>query len=228
MKTIKIEGKLREDLGKAATKQLRREKMVPCVLYGGDGDNIHFYAHYSAFNELVHSPSFVTATITIDGKKYEAIVKEEQYHPISDALMHIDFRQLTPGKPVVTEIPIKTEGRSVGVLDGGKLLTKVRKLKVRATPEHLREYITVDVTKLDINKSIKVGELNELLKGMDILTPDSVPVATVVTPRALKSAAMKAAKEAGLLPEDEAAEGAAPAGDEGGESGEEAAEGAES
>ncbi len=210
MKTIKIEGTLREDVGKAATKRLRKEKMVPCVSYGGDGENIHFYAHYSAFNELVHSPSFVTATITIDGKDYEAIVKEEQYHPISDALMHIDFRQLTPGKPVVTQIPIQTEGRSVGVLDGGKLLTKVRKLKVRATPEHLTEYITVDVTKLDINKSIKVGELNKQIEGMEILTPDSVPVATVVTPRALKSAAMKAAKEAGLLPEDEAVE-AAPA-----------------
>lgn len=226
MKTIKIEAKRREDLGKAATKQLRRKKMVPGVLYGGDGENIHFYAHYSAFTDLVLSPSFVTATLVIDGKEYEAIVKEEQYHPLSDALMHIDFHELTPGKPVITEIPIRTEGRSVGVLDGGKLLTKVRKLKVRATPEHLREYITVDVTDLDINKSIKVGELNELLKGMDILTPASVPVATVVTPRALKSAAMKAAKDAGLLPEEEGAAGAAAA--EGAAAGEgEAQEGAE-
>ena len=231
MKTIKIEGKLREDMGRAATKNLRREGMVPCVIYGGDGGNTHFYAHHSAFNELVHSPSFVTATIQLDGKDYEAILKEEQYHPLTDELLHIDFQRLAKGQPVVTEIPIRTEGRSVGELDGGKLLTKVRKLKVKATPEHLREYITVDVTNLDINKSIKVGELNELLKGMEILTPANVPVATVVTPRALKSAAMKAARDAGLLPEEEGAAGTAPEGADEGEGeggGAEAAEGTES
>lgn len=229
MKTIKIEAHLREDIGKGATKRLRREGMVPCVLYGGNDSIVHFYAHHAQFNDLINSPSFVTATIMLDGKEMEAIVKEEQYHPVSDELLHIDFRQMTKGKPVVTEIPIRTEGRAVGVLEGGKLLTKVRKLKVRATPEHLTEYIDVDVSDLDINKSIKVGQLNREMEGIEILTAPTIPVATVVTPRALRSAAMKQAKEAGLLDEGEAAETETAAeGAEGGETAEGGEDGAES
>lgn len=186
MKTINVEGKLREDFGKAANRRLRKEDYVPGVIYGGE-ENIHFYALAVEFQDAIYVPELCKVKVSIDGEAYETIIKDAQFHPVSDIMLHIDLLQLTPGKLVITDIPIKTEGKAAGVEEGGVLVTTVRKLKVRAVPEQLREFITVDVTNLELNKTIKIRELNKEIEGIEILNPDSAPVATVVTPRALRS-----------------------------------------
>ena len=194
MKSVKIQGQSRADVGKKSSNALRNEGQVPCVLYGGD-DVIHFSAPVSEFNDLLQSPAFVTASISVDGKEYNAVVKDMQFHPVTDALLHIDFLELVAGKPIVAEVPIQIEGRAKGVAAGGKLLTKVRKLKVKATPDNLEEYITVNVTNLGLNKSIKVKDLKAKMTGMEIMHPDGMPVASVITPRTLRTAGAAAGEE---------------------------------
>ena len=186
MKTINLKGTVRTDVGKKSSKSLRREGNVPCVIYG-ESTTTHFFAPLSDFNELLHSPSFAKVKVDVDGKESEAIIKDMQFHPVTDQLLHVDFLQLQPGKAVITEIPVKTEGRAKGVAAGGKLLTKVRKLKVKATPENLQDFIVVDVTNLALNKSIKVKDLNEKLTTMEIMHSESIPIASVVTPRTLRT-----------------------------------------
>lgn len=215
MNTIIIEGSVRDEIGKSANKKLRREKMVPGIVYGGD-ETILFHANEISFRDLLKSPSFCKVKLVVGENSYECILKDVQYHPVTDRILHVDLLQLVEGKKVITEIPIKTEGRSLGVVDGGKLLKKVRKLKIKALPEHLVDFIAVDVTDLELNKSIKVEELSEANQNLEIITPGNIPVASVVIPRALRSEESELEDEEG----EESAEG-----DEGTEG--EKAEGAE-
>lgn len=194
MKAITIECQKRDNLGKAANKKLRREGMVPGEVYNSKG-NFHFYADERAFKDLIYNPAFAIAELMIDGEPHRAVVKELQFHPVNDRLLHIDLLQLEDGKPVVVDIPIKLEGRAKGVVGGGRLIQKVRKLRVKCLPEHLREYIKVDVTNLELHESIKVGDLNEEKETLELLNSPSIPVCTVTTTRALRSAATKAAKD---------------------------------
>lgn len=183
MKTIAIEGKSREELGKKSATMLRRNQEVPCVLYG-DGENIHFSAKASSFRPAIYSPDFSKIELNVDGKKYDAIIKDVQFHPVKDTVEHVDFITLIPGKPVLAQLPVKLEGLADGVKEGGKLLLKVRRLNVKVAPEKLVERLVIDVTELKMGKAIRVGELN--YEGIEILQNPGIPVAICEIPRAMR------------------------------------------
>lgn len=182
MTTLVLEGATR-NTGKVNTKALRDQEQIPCNLYGGK-ENINFSAPANSFAKLIYNPEFFKVEISIDDNKYEAIIKEVQFHPVTDRVQHVDFLELVPGTPVKTEIPIKLEGLAEGVRNGGKLLQKVRRLNVKANPEDFVESIKVDVTNLKLGKSIKVREIDP--GNIQVLNSGSIPVASVEIPRALR------------------------------------------
>jgi len=185
MQTITIEGIVRKDLGKKATKALRKNQQVPCELYGGE-ENIHFAATPKSLKGLIYTPDFHTATIDIDGKQHVAIIKDIQFHPVTDAVLHVDFQELIPGRMVQTEVPLRTVGVPEGVQTGGKLMMKVRRLKVKTTPENLIDKVEIDVSGLELGQSFKVRDIKDL--GMQIMNPSGIPIASVEIPRVLRSA----------------------------------------
>lgn len=184
MKTFTIDGELRTEVGKKASKADRRAGRIPCVLYGGNAETIHFTTSISAVRNLIYTPNFYKVEINIDGKTYEALLKDITFHPVSDEVLHIDFHQLLPGVPVITEIPVKIVGRSPGIRVGGKLLVKVRRLKVKATPDALKDTIEVDITPLKLGQSVKVRDLAD--QGFEIVTSGNIPIASIEIPRALR------------------------------------------
>ena len=192
MKTLEIIGFKRANLGKAQTKELRNESYVPGVLYGG-AEQVHFYAPAILFRDLVYSPEVYEIDLNIEGTHYRAIMQDVQFHPVNEMLLHVDFLLLQDNKPVKMEIPVKMVGNSPGVILGGKLVTKLRKLKVKALPANLPDYIEIDISDLELGKSIKVSKINTG-GNYEILTNPLAPVATVTIPRALKSAQMEEAR----------------------------------
>ncbi len=191
MKSIKIEGKLRSDLGKKATRQLRSEGQTPAVIYGGT-DTIHFSATGIALRPLVYTPEFQIAEVTVEGKTYRTILKDLQFDVVTDELAHLDFLELVEDKTVIAELPIKFVGQSQGVKDGGRLITKLKTLKVRSYPKDLKENIEVDITNLMLNGNIRVEDVKS--GNMEILNSSRIPVASVVLTRALKQAESEEAK----------------------------------
>lgn len=191
MKTFQLEGSLRDVLGKKAAKAVRAEESVPCVLYGGK-EVMHFQATASGLRKLIYTPEIFLAEISIGGKTYKAIMKDLQFHPVSDKVLHIDFLEVSPKKPIVMEVPVKLEGLAEGVKEGGKLTQEMRKLKVKATYDKIPENLTIDVTNLGLGKTIQVGALS--FEGLEILSPAMNVVATVKLTRAAKGAAAKSAK----------------------------------
>lgn len=192
MQAINIEGALRSETGKSAVKGTRTQGLVPCVLYGGK-ENVHFTSSEINLKKIIYTPNLYKANIQVDGKNYEAIVKDVQYHPVSDKILHIDFQELVPGVKVITHVPVRTIGTSEGVKKGGKLLLNVRKLKVKSTPEQLKDTIEIDVSHLDLGQSFKVRDIKGI--EMEVMASPSIPMATIEIPRSLKSAATKAAKD---------------------------------
>lgn len=183
MKSITIEGQLRTETGKKATRQVRSQGLVPCVIYGG-AQEISFSAPLLAFKPLVYSPEFQVAEIKVDGKTYRCILKERQFDKVSDILSHVDFLELVEDRKVVATIPLKFVGVSKGVKDGGKLITKIKSLKVKSLPKDLKENIEVDITNLEINGNIRVEDVKE--PAYEILNSPRIPIASVVTTRQLK------------------------------------------
>ena len=174
MKSVSISGSLRENVGKKDAKKWRVEGKVPCVLYGGK-EQLHFVTDETSFGPILFSPNSYIVKVNIEGKEYDTILQDVQYHPISDKILHVDFLLLTPGKPVIISIPVKLEGVSAGVLKGGKIDKKLRKLKVKAMQEHLPDELIVRIDDLDIGGVIKVGSMS--LKNVEFLdTPSSVIV----------------------------------------------------
>ena len=149
MKSITIEGKVRENLGKKASKEIRKQGEIPCNVYGA-GENISFSAPSKSFRSLVYTPDFHTAEIKIGDKSFECIIKEIQFEPVTDAIIHIDFLQLVPSKKIVVEIPIRLTGTPVGIKTGGKLIQRLKKLKVKTTPEKLSKAIEVNCENLEL------------------------------------------------------------------------------
>jgi large subunit ribosomal protein L25 len=192
MKTMTIEGQIRTDLGKKAAKTLRRDESVPCVLYG-EGQNIHFSAPLTAFRHVVYTPDFLKIDLNLDGSHYEAIIKDIQYHPVKDDITHVDFQRLSDGKILTTQLPVKLVGSSPGVREGGKMKVRVRKLNVKVAPKYLVEYIPVDISELQLGRSVRIGDLK--VEGVQIMNSPGIPVATCEIPRALrgKTAAAEAA-----------------------------------
>lgn len=183
MKAITIEGQLRTETGKKATRQLRSQGLVPGVIYGGASE-VSFAAPVLAFKTLVYTPEFQVAEIKVDGKTYRTILKDIQFDKVTDELAHVDFLELVAGRPVVATIPIKFTGSSAGVKAGGKLITKIKSLKVKAAPEHLSENIEVDLTNLELNGNIRVEDVKAA--NIEILNSPRIPIASVVMTRQLK------------------------------------------
>ena len=183
MKTITIEGHLRTESGKKVARQLRSQDNVLGVIYGG-ATEVNFYAPAKAFKSLVYTSEFMLADVTVEGKTYKCILKDLQFHKVSDALLHVDLLELVDTKKVIATLPLKTTGVSVGVKAGGKLVIKMKSLKVKAFPKDLRECIELDITNLELNGNLRVQDV--IAPNMEILNPARIPVASVVMTRQLK------------------------------------------
>lgn len=183
MKTITIEGSLRTGFGKTATRHLRSQELVPGVIYGGSQE-ISFQAPAAAFKKLVYTPSFQVAEVILDGKTYRTILKDLQFDKVDDKLIHIDLQELVEDKKVIAEIPLRFVGVSKGVKDGGKLVTKMKSLKVKTYPKYLKEQIEVNIDDLDLNGNIRVEDVK--IEHYEILNSPRVPIASVVLTRVLK------------------------------------------
>ena len=193
MKTIALKGTLRTNLGKKSTKALRNAGLVPCVIYGG-ANNVHFSAPAQAFRDLIYTNEFRTAEVEVDEHKYNAIIKAVQFHPVTDKLLHVDLLELVEDKTIKTEIPLRLVGSAKGVKVGGVLMQKIRKLKVKTTPDKLSVAIDVNVEHLELGKSIRIREL-KVEEGVEIMNAGGIPVASIEVPRALRSATAAAAVE---------------------------------
>ena len=189
MKTFELSGEVRENLGKKATKAVRVSENIPCVLYGGK-DNVHFTVSASAVRKLIYTPEVYVVELTIGKNKTKAIMKELQFHAVTDKVQHIDFLEIDEKKPVVVELPVKLTGLAEGVKAGGKLSLEMRKLKVKGIYTNIPESITVDVTNVVLGKSIQVGKL--ALKDLEILNSKMSVVAQVKLTRAARGAAANA------------------------------------
>lgn len=193
MKEIKIEGQKRTDLGKKATKQLRKEGFIPCNLYGeAKGENglpvaLAFTSTMSELRKIVYTPHVYVIKLFIDGKEHTAIMKELQFHPVTDALLHVDFYEITEDKPITIGIPVKLNGLAQGIRDGGRMNLSVRKINVTAKYKTIPEYLDIDVTDLTIGKSIKVGELH--FEGLEMATSKEVVVCSIKATRKSQQAA---------------------------------------
>ena len=195
MKSINVKGTARTATGKKATRDLRKNGGVPCNLYGenknenGESIAMSFATTQEELRKLVYSPDIYSVNLTIDGKECKAVMKELQFHPVTDQLLHVDFYEITEEKPIVMEVPIQMTGLAEGVKAGGKLAASVRKLKVRAPYTAIPEKLIIDVTNLALGKTIKVGELS--CEGLELVTSPSVVVCQVKMTRSAMSAAAK-------------------------------------
>lgn len=193
MKSITIKGSERESVGKAATRAARNAGMVPCVLYGGS-QPVHFTAEEMAFKGLVYTPNVHTVVIELGGKSYNAILQDIQFHPVSDKILHIDFYELDAAKEITMEVPVKVVGNSKGVMAGGVLRLNQRKLKVRALPANLPDFIEADITELEMGNKLYITKLP--VNNYKLLQPENTVVAQVRISRAAMKAAQEAAKAA--------------------------------
>ena len=181
MKSITIYGSKRESLGKKATKALRNAEAVPCVLYGGEKP-VHFSAEEKEFRNLIYTPDVHTVVIELDnGEKYNAIVQDLQFHPVSEAILHVDFYEIVDGRPITMEIPIHSEGVAKGVKNGGVLRFNLRRLKVKGLAKNLPDYIVADVTPLKIGNKLYVTAVES--EDYTILHPDNTVICQVKTSR---------------------------------------------
>lgn len=192
MKSITIKGSERESVGKSATKAVRDAGMVPCVVYGGD-QPVHFAADERAFKGLVYTPNAHTVVVELDnGKKIDAILQDIQFHPVSDKILHIDFYQLKDDKEIIMEVPVKIVGKSKGVMAGGTLRLNQRRLKVKALPKNLPDFVEADITELDMGNKLYVTKLP--VNNFKLMHPDNTVVCQVKISRAALKAAQEAAK----------------------------------
>ena len=192
MKTVTIEGQLRTEFGKKATRQVRSQELVPGVIYGG-ATEINFAAPAKAFKSLVYTAEFQLAEVTVDGKKYRTILKDLQFDKVTDVLTHVDLLELVDDKKVIADLPLKFTGNSIGVKDGGKLVIKMKSVKVKTLPKYLKENIEVDITNLSINENLRVENIKA--DEMEIMNSPRIPIASVEMTRQLKQEEAAAAKD---------------------------------
>ena len=193
MKSITIKGSERESVGKVATKALRNAGAVPCVIYGGN-QPVHFSADERAFKTLVYTPNAHTVVIELGDKSFNAVLQDIQVHPVSDKILHIDFFQLFDDKEITMEVPVKVVGVSPGVLLGGDLRLNTRRLKVKALPKNLPDFIEANISELQMGNKLYVTKL--IADKFKLLHPDNTVVAQVRISRAAMKAAQEAAKAA--------------------------------
>ena len=183
MKTITIEGQLRTGHGKQATRQLRSEGNVPGVIYGG-AKELSFSAPATAFKTLVYTPDFQLAEVKLAGSSYRCILKDLQFDKVTDQLIHVDFMELVEDKKIIATIPIKFTGSPAGVKAGGKLIMKIKSLKVKTLPKFLQENIKVDLTNLELNGNVRVEDVK--VDNYEVLNSPRIPIASIVLTRELK------------------------------------------
>lgn len=197
MKEISVSGEKRATTGKKAAKELRKEGLVPCNLYGEKkGENglpeaVAFAIPAAQLRKVIYSPNVYVVNLTISGEAHKAVIKELQFHPTTDAVLHVDFFEVNETKPITIGIPVKLTGHAQGVRDGGRLNLSIRKINVTAPYKNIPEKLDIDVTELQLGKAIKVGSLS--FEGLEIATPKEVIVCSVKATRASRSAAAEAA-----------------------------------
>jgi len=204
MRTVEIIGYKRANLGKSASQALREEGNVPCVLYGGK-EQIHFYAPMYLFKDLIYTPEVAFINLNIEGDEYKAILQDAQFHPVSEVILHADFLELFEDKLIKMDVPVKFTGNSPGIIKGGKLIPKLRKISIKAFPQNMPESITVDISKLDLGKSVKVNSIKE--EDFEVLNNKQVSIASVEIPRALRGGAGASEEEEEGLEGGEGTEG---------------------
>ena len=181
MKTVSISGSPRKNVGKKDANEKRKQGLIPCVLYGGE-EQIHFYTEELDFRDLIYTPESSLVKIEVNKKSFDAILQDVQFHPVSDKILHVDFLEIFPDKYVKIDVPVKLEGDAPGLLQGGKLHHLLRKLRVRALAKDLPDYITVDISTMDIGDSVKVSSLD--FENLEFLNPPTSVVVIIKTTRA--------------------------------------------
>lgn len=192
MKTLQLNGTARPDFGKKATKIVRKEGSVPCVLYGGE-EVIHFQLLENDTNALIYTPDIYVVELTIEGKKYMSILKDSQFHPVKDNVLHLDFMQVFESKPILMDVPVRLSGLAQGVKEGGKLSQELRKLKVKGLYNDIPDFLSIDVTNLGLGKTMQVGTLS--FDNIEIATAKQAIVCAVKLTRVARGLAAAAAKE---------------------------------
>ncbi len=203
MNYIHIAGESRNSTGKKSSKAVRNSGAIPCCIYGEQ--NINFTTTEKQLRTLVYTPAFNLAEITIDGKTHKCILKDIQFHPTSEAIVHVDFQELISNRAIKVDIPVRLTGVAKGVKNGGKMLSLLRRIKVKTTPEQLVDELFADVTHLTLGQAMRVKEV-KIPEGIEVLVAPNIPICQVEIPRALRSATA-AEEEAEAL---EAAGGEAP------------------
>jgi large subunit ribosomal protein L25 len=180
MKSVSLSGSLRENVGKKDAKGHRRQGQIPCVMYGGK-EQIHFVANEKELMKVMHTPVVTLFDLTVGAKKYSTIVQDVQYHPVTDRLLHVDFKEILPDHPVTIGVPIHVTGTAPGVLRGGKLVKKMRKLTIKALVQHLPDEVVVSIDTLDIGQTMKVSDMT--LENVLFLDAPSSVIVSVRTAR---------------------------------------------
>ena len=193
MESIALKASLRKETGKKSSKATRAQENIPCVLYGGK-ENVNFFTAESDFRNLIFTPSVYIVHIDIDGNNYNAIIKDLQFHPVTDKLLHVDFYEISDNNPVIVEIPVKLNGSSKGVREGGKLMMDKRKVKVKGFTKDIPAEIDIDISELGVGKSIRAGEI-ETGGKYEVALAKETPIVSVRTTRAAAAAAQEAAKQ---------------------------------
>lgn len=192
MITVEIQGNERTEVGKRTSNSERKNGLIPAVMYGGK-DVKHFCVSTAAVKHIVYTPDFKIAEISLGGEKVRAILKQVQFHPVTDQILHIDFLRLREKTPIRVEVPLRFKGTSPGVKVGGKLIQQVRKVKIKTTPEALVDELNADISSLDLGQSLRVRDII-VPQGVEIINNPAIPVALIEIPRALKAAAAAEAK----------------------------------
>lgn len=182
MKTVSMSGSARQNVGKKDAKALRREGKVPCVLYGGKEEQVIFACPKKDFTPLLFSPDTHYVKLNIEGKEYDAILQDIQYHPVSDEVLHADFLRISDDKPLTIAVPVKTVGVAPGVLQGGKMTIKIRKIKLHGLPQDIPQTVDLDISGLNLNQNIKVGDIK-----IDNVSVLDVPTSVVVWVRTTRN-----------------------------------------
>jgi large subunit ribosomal protein L25 len=183
MKSLEIIGFKRANLGKVGSQELRDEASVPCVLYGGK-EQLHFSVPMFQFRDIVYTPNTYLFSLQVGKTKYKCILKEVQFHPVNDMIIHADFFEVSEDKPVVVNVPLKLEGNSIGAQKGGKVVQNLPKLKIKALPKDLPDFVSVDISHLDLGKVARVKDAK--VDNFQIINSKDLPVASIAVPRGLK------------------------------------------
>lgn len=194
MKTIALNGQMRDKTGKSAAKVYRNSGMVPCVLYS-KGENIQFCASPADLKNIIYTADFKVVDVNLGGKTHQCILKELQFHPLTDQVIHIDFLKLVKGETIRIEVPIRITGNAAGVKTGGKLLQKLRTAKIKTTPEQMVTEVSLDVTTLEVGQTMRIRDI-KAIPGVEFINTQATPVVSVEITRALKSAAAETAAAA--------------------------------